>query len=267
MSPASAAQPVWRVRELGVRMGSREVLRDVSFDLPAGQWWCVCGPNGAGKSTLLHALAGLQAHSGDVEWMGQPLREIPVIRRARQLGWMGQAQPVPLDLTVAEVVRLGRWAHAQGAEADPVNDEAVVQNIMRELQLQDLAHRPLRQLSGGECQRALLARAWAVQAKGLLLDEPFNHLDLTHQHACLQSLRRSCASGVAVLTVMHELHHALAADGLLVMQQGRLLHQGAPGDARTREALQEAFGMRLSFHAIDTHETGRRWVVLPDPLS
>jgi len=265
MQMRSAA--VLSAHDMGVRVDARDVLSGIAIDLPSGAWWCVCGPNGAGKSTLLRALAGLQAHSGRVSLSGQPWSDQHPLQRAMHLAWMGQAQPVPHDLTVREVALLGRWPHGASGSSSPQLDQRVVDEVLRDLGLQDLAHRALGQLSGGECQRALLARALAVRARVLLLDEPLNHLDLPHQQACLQSLRRACADGSAAITVMDELQHALAADVLLVMQQGRVLHQGVPGDARTREALQEAFGMRLSFHAIDTHGTGQRWVVLPGPFS
>jgi iron complex transport system ATP-binding protein len=267
VSSVTSSPSVLSARDLDVRIGSRQVLNGIGFDLPAGAWWCVCGPNGSGKSTLLRTLAGLQAHAGHLSLLGQPLQVVSPLQRARHLSWMGQAQPVPQDLTVRDVARLGRWPHETGGASDSASGEAVVRQVLSDLSLLDLADRTLGQLSGGECQRALLARALTGQARVLLLDEPLNHLDLPHQQACLQSLRRACAGGTAVITVMHELHHALAADGLLVMKQGRLLHQGQPGEASTREALQEAFGMRLSFHAIDTHGTAPRWVVLPNPLS
>ncbi len=267
MSEQSPSMAALSALELGVQLGARQVLQGITFDLAPAAWWCVCGPNGSGKSTLLRALAGIQSHAGVVKLGGRPRTDHRPEQRALELAWMGQAEPVPHDLTVAEVALLGRWPHAHAGLSPSQADAGVVEQVLRELGLQDLADRPLGQLSGGECQRALLARALTVQARVMLFDEPLNHLDLPHQQVCLRGLRRACAEGALAVTVMHELHHAMAADGLLVMHQGRLLHQGTPGDVLTREALQEAFGMRLAFHAIDTHGTAPRWVVLPEPLS
>jgi iron complex transport system ATP-binding protein len=103
----------------------------------------------------------------------------------------------------------------------------------------------------------------AVQAPVMLFDEPLNHLDVPHQQSWLRWLRSRLQAGAAALTVMHELNQAMAADQLLVMQSGKVLHQGAPADEKTRQALQEAFGQCLDFHALDTNGTAPRWVVLP----
>ncbi len=266
MTPSSPPVAL-RASMLGVSVGTRSLLRDASLSLTQGQWLGVCGPNGAGKSTLLRALAGLQAFTGQVELMGRPLGLWPALERATQLTWMGQAQPVPLDLTVGDVVQLGRWTLAQWKPNAVRSDCSSVREVIEIMGLAAVAHRGLEQVSGGECQRALLARAMATATPVMLFDEPLNHLDLPHQQAWLTWLRRQVASGSAVVTVMHELNQALGADRLLVMRDGRVLHQGSPADATTHEALQEAFDHTLSFHAIDTEGTGPRWVVLPRRIS
>ena len=259
--------PVLRTKMLGVEVGARALIHPVSMDVSAGQWLCVCGPNGAGKSTLLRALAGLQPFKGAVELMARPLELWPALERATQLTWMGQAQPVPLDLTVSDVVQLGRWPHSRLNPQSASSDSPRVREAIATMRLDDLARRGLDQISGGECQRVLLARAMAAGTPVMLFDEPLNHLDMPHQHAWLAWLRRHVASGAAVVTVMHELNQALGADCLLVVREGRVLHQGPPEDLATREALQEAFDQTLAFHAIDTDGTGPRWVVLPRSVS
>lgn len=258
---------VLEASSLSVGTGSRRLIRQAKLHLAAGQWMCVCGPNGAGKSTLLRALAGLQAFEGQIELMGQPLDRWSASERATRLTWMGQAQPVPRDLSVQDVVRLGRWPRARLSAQEGSSDQQAVNQAIEAMGLQGLVDRGLDRVSGGECQRALLARAMAAGTPVMLFDEPLHHLDMPHQHAWLAWLRRHVASGAAVVTVMHELNQALGADCLLVLREGRVLHQGSPEDLATREALQEAFDQTLSFHAIDTHETGPRWVVLPRSVS
>ena len=261
----STVDPLLRAQQLRVQLAGRPVVDGVTLDLRPGAWVCVCGPNGAGKSTLLRALAGLQAHQGDVQLLGRDRTHWPLKEQAAHLSWLGQAQPVPSELRVQEVVQLGRWPHRHSGQA--VHDSAVVQQCLDAMGLQALSKRVLQELSGGECQRVLLARAMAVQAPVMLFDEPLNHLDIPHQQAWLAWLRQRCVQGAAALTVMHELHQALAADLLLVMHAGRALHLGSPGEADTQAALQEAFGHSLQFHAIDTQGTAPRWVVLPRSIS
>ncbi|MDI9332148.1 MAG: ABC transporter ATP-binding protein [Alphaproteobacteria bacterium] len=248
---------------LGVCVAARSLLHDISFDVLRGQWVCLCGPNGAGKSTLLRALAGLVPIDGVVEWLGRPWGDWSAHERAIHLTWMGQAQPIPFDLSIADVVNLGRWPHTRSGLLEPKENQDAVAQALKDMGLTAMTQRGLHEVSGGECQRTLLARAMAAQTPIMLFDEPLNHLDVPHQQAWLSWLRRHVGTGATVLTVMHELNHALAADQLLILCQGRLLHQGPPGDARTREALQEAFGQSLVFHAIDTHGTAPRWVALP----
>jgi iron complex transport system ATP-binding protein len=202
-----------------------------------------------------------------VQLLGQNMHATQPALWAQQLSWMGQSQSVPFDLTVTEVVELGRWPHRHDPAMNGPAHADVVRQCLTALGLEALADRPLGELSGGECQRTLLARAMAVQAPIMLFDEPLNHLDLPYQQQWLKWLRFRCQQGAAALTVMHELNQAMAADGLLVMRAGRVLHQGAPQDPTTQEALQEAFGLKLQFHCIDTHETQPRWVVLSDPDS
>jgi iron complex transport system ATP-binding protein len=267
MSSQSGTQCALLAHHLNVQAGMHPLVVDASLRLARGSWVCICGPNGAGKSTLLKALAQLSPCTGKVQLMAQNVDELKPAQLARHLSWMGQAQPVPVDLTVTEVVELGRWPYRHDPGLNGTTNADVVHQCLTALGLEALADRPLGELSGGECQRALLARAMAVQAPIMLFDEPLNHLDLPYQQQWLKWLRLRCQQGAAALTVMHELNQAMAADELLVMRTGRVLHQGTPQDPQTQEALQEAFGLKLQFHGIDTHETKPRWVVLSDPDS
>lgn len=265
----TSTPPAWALQahHLSVQLDSRTLIADASLRLSAGSWACICGPNGAGKSTLLKALAHLIPCTGRVQWFGQHFNDLSPAQLARQLSWLGQAQPVPFDMTVTEVVSLGRWPHRHGHGLPGPADVQAIGQSLAALGLEPLADRPLGELSGGECQRALLARAMAVQAPLMLFDEPLNHLDLPYQQQWLKWLRLRCQQGAAALTVMHELNQAMAADELWVMRAGQVLHQGPPQDPCTQQALQDAFGLKLQFHGIDTHETKPRWVVLPDPES
>ena len=267
MSTAPAMTMALSVRGWSVQVGQEALLKDVSLDLQPGLWVCVCGPNGAGKSTLLRSIAGLQSGTGSMQVQGRDRDELNSIQRARCLSWMGQAESVPDDLLVSDVVQLGRWPHREAQQSDPEIDATVVEQCMQALGLQHVQHRGMNELSGGECQRALLARAMAVQAPVMLFDEPLNHLDVPHQQSWLRWLKSRLQAGAAALTVMHELNQALAADQLLVMQAGKVLHQGAPADEKTRQALQEAFGQCLDFHVLETHGAAPRWVVLPRTVS
>ncbi len=245
-------------RGLQVSLGGQPVLHGVDVSLAAGRWTAVVGPNGAGKSSLLKALAGLLPHAGELRLEGRPLAQWGRQARARQLAWLGQGQDSAADLSAWDVVMLGRLPH-QGWQAQASDtDRAAVRRAMQATDTTALAHRPLGRLSGGERQRVLLARALAVEAPVLLMDEPLANLDAPHQALWWQVVREQVARGGTVVSVLHELTLALQADELLVLRGGRLVHHGAPADAATREAVQAAFD-----HALTLHEVDGQWVALP----
>ncbi|MBL8308240.1 MAG: ABC transporter ATP-binding protein [Rubrivivax sp.] len=250
---------------LTLMLGGRSVVDDVSVAFQAGQWTAVVGPNGAGKSTLLSLLAGLRAPDVGQVWLqGRPLGAWSARARAQALAWLSQQGEADGDIAVRDVVRLGRLPRHGLLGAPDAEDETAVDQAMAATETTDFAARRLSELSGGERQRVLLARALAVRARVLLLDEPTTHLDAPHQRALCRGLRERARGGAAVVSVMHDLTQALGADRLLVLRQGRVLADAAPGDAALHAALALAFGGAFSIQQVHT-PAGPRWVAVPAP--
>ncbi len=244
---------------ISVALGSTRALRDVSFAVQTG-WTAIVGPNGAGKSTLLRALAGLQwPDAGTVRLGDRPLADWPERERARRIAWLAQQGDAQGELTVHEIVHLGRLPHLGLLAAPGAADEALVQQAMTATECAALQQRRLAELSGGERQRVLLARALAVGAPLLLLDEPTTHLDPPHQVALVRLLQRWAASGTAIACVLHDLSLALMADRLAVMQAGRIRAEGSRDDPALHRALVDVFD-----GAIRIERLGRRWIAVPD---
>jgi len=241
-----------------VRLQGHEVLHDITLDLHAARWTAIVGPNGAGKSTLLRALAGLIPFEGEISLQGRPLRDWPAKARARQLAWLGQNEASADDLTAEDVVMLGRLPHQAWLAPPSASDNAAVQAAMGQTHSWDWRARRLSTLSGGERQRVLLARALAVQAPVVMMDEPLAHLDPPHQADWMEIVRQSVSAGQTVVSVLHELNVALQADMVVVMAQGRIVHQGSPQDAATHAALQTVFDRRLKLLQVDG-----QWLALP----
>jgi iron complex transport system ATP-binding protein len=243
---------------LRVALAGRQVLHGIDLALPRGRWTAVAGPNGAGKTTLLKALAQLVPAQGRVTLLGRDGSEWTARERARAIAWLGQAESGAEDLLARDVVMLGRLPHQGWLGAAGAADRQVVREAMQETQSWDWRDRALGSLSGGERQRVLLARALAVRAPLLLMDEPLSHLDPPHQADWLAIVRRHVAGGGTAVSVLHELGMALQADDLLLVRDGRVVHHGASADPATHRALEQVFGGRIAVHAV-----AGRWVALP----
>jgi iron complex transport system ATP-binding protein len=244
--------------DLHVTLGEREVLHGITLALPAGRWTAVAGPNGAGKTTLLKALAQLLPVRGHIALLGRDAHAWSTRERARQVAWLGQAEAGAEDLLAEDVVMLGRLPHQDWLGGASTADHAAVQAAMEETQSWPWRGRTLGSLSGGERQRVLLARALAVQAPVLLMDEPLSHLDPPHQADWLAIVRRHVERGGTAVSVLHEIGMALQADDLLLLRDGQVAHHGPCADAGTHRAVEAVFDQRVQVHAV-----AGRWVALP----
>jgi iron complex transport system ATP-binding protein len=241
---AATAPPcaVLSCHDLTVGYGKRVVLDRVSLSFGAATWHAVVGPNGCGKSTLLRALAGLhRVTAGSISLCGRPLSAWPRRQRARRLAWLAQHAGVT-DLTGAEVVRLGRLAHGGWLAARQTDDDAAIRRAMIATGSWDWAERRLSSVSGGERQRIYLARALAVEAPVLLLDEPTTHLDPPHQEDVVRLLREQAhGSEVCVVSAIHDLSLALAADRVIVVGRDAVIGHGTVREALAGGWLSAAF--------------------------
>jgi iron complex transport system ATP-binding protein len=229
---------------LSVTLGGAAILRDVTFDVAAGEWCALIGPNGAGKTTTLRAIAGLVAHAGTVRIGGADAARLRRRERARRVAVVPQLPTTPADMSVRDYVLLGRTPHAGYFGGTAASDDAAADRAVDRLELGALAARRLSTLSGGERQRAVLARALAQEAQVILLDEPTSALDLAHQQHVLElvdRLRRE--DGLAVVAAMHDLSAvSLYASRIHLLAGGVLV---ASGDARTllrAELLSATYG-------------------------
>lgn len=249
--------PALEAQGLCVALDGVPVLHELNLALEPG-WTAIVGPNGAGKSTLLRALAGLlPPAAGTVRLAGRPLAALAPRERARAIAWLAQQGPVQGELNVREVVELGRLPHLGLLGAPGEADRLAVDEAMTAAGCEAWAGRSLQRLSGGERQRCLIARALAVQAPVLLLDEPTTHLDPPHQIAVVRLLQR-LARTRTVASVLHDLPLALQADRLLLMRAGRVVAAGAHDDPALHAALVALFD-----GAIRIERVGARFVAVP----
>ncbi len=259
---------------LSVTIDGARLVNDVSFRIEPGEWLGMIGPNGAGKSTVLRAVAGIAEHDGTISLInssdGSSVRPGPT-----DIAIVPQNPVLPLGMTVIEYVLLGRTAYGRarfgwlGSESSL--DRQIAGRMLAELDLERFATRPITQLSGGEAQRTVLARALAQEPSVLLLDEPTSALDVGHQQSVLElvdDLRRT--TGLTVLAAMHDLTLAARfSDRLALLTDGRLDTVDEPAAVLQDDLLSEAYGVKLTVARVDrpknknSNDTQPDLVVLP----
>ncbi|MCK6629244.1 MAG: heme ABC transporter ATP-binding protein [Anaerolineae bacterium] len=239
--------------EVSFKIGPKTLLQNISLTVEPGQVVAVVGPNGAGKSTLLKILSGdLRPGMGKVLLQGNPLAAWPLRERARMRAVLPQQSRLQFPFTTLEVALMGRMPHTSGREGQ--RDYEIARAALAAADVLHLAGRLYPTLSGGEQQRAQLARVlaqiWEAPPQGrryLLLDEPTTSLDLAHQHDTLHLARDFARQGVGVLTILHDLNLAAQyADRVLMLRSGRQIAWGPPPQVLTPPLIQAAFDIAVT---------------------
>jgi len=241
-----------------------KVLREVSLRVESGEILALVGPNGAGKSTLIRAVSGvIPITGGKVRLNGIELNRLGYMQRARHLAVVPQARELPAAFTVYQTVLLGRTPYLSWLGTASQKDHAIVGLALERTHTAQLAERRVSDLSGGEQQRVLLARALAQDAPILLLDEPTTHLDLQHQSNLLNLVRQLCQeNNLTVLMVLHDLNLAgLYADRVALMDSGHILATGSPEEVLTTENLSSVYQVPVN---VIPHPDYGTPLVLPD---
>jgi ABC-type cobalamin/Fe3+-siderophores transport system ATPase subunit len=252
------------IENLSASYGSHRVLTSVSLEVNSGEVLALIGPNGAGKSTLVRAVSGVvPVQSGVVRTNGNNLLSLPPMQRARFLAVVPQAANMPPAFTTWETVLLGRTPYLNFLGQVSAKDEKIVRNALRKVDALGLAERRVGELSGGEQQRVLLARALAQSTPILLLDEPTTNLDLHYQESFMQIVRkRTHEENLAVLIALHDLNLAARyADRVALLVSGEIEAVGTPQQVLTPELISKAYHLPVR---VIPHPFTNAPLVLPD---
>ena len=240
------SESVLSVRNVEAGYGKSPVLRDINLEVSPGEFVTVVGPNGSGKSTLMKSLVGyLPINSGDVLYAGRALRDMERQEAARHVALVPQTTVFHFPYRVYDYVLLGRHPYRGLFSFTTPEDKEIAEEAMRRTEVWKLRHRVVTELSGGECQRVVLAAAFAQKPRVLLLDEPTNSLDLRHQlrvYELLSEMKQS--TKLAVLAVTHDLNLAsLHADRIVLMSEGNIVDDGPPERLVSADLMKRYFGV------------------------
>ena len=235
------------IRDLSFRRGAKPILDGVHLDVASGEIFCILGRNGAGKSTLLHCLLGLLApESGEIHIFGDRLAQLSRIEVARRIAFVPQASQAAFAFTVAQLVLMGRMARLSGLGAPKPLDRRKADEAMARVGIAALREKPITQLSGGERQLALIARALAQEAPILVMDEPTAGLDLGNQGRILALNRDLARDGATIVMTSHlpdQAFNLRCKVGLL--KQGRFIAAGPVKKVCGTEAMNELYDANL----------------------
>jgi iron complex transport system ATP-binding protein len=237
-------------------------LDGATITAASGEFLAIIGPNGSGKSSLLRAICGLQSvDSGSISLNGDPLDGISAAERARRVALVPQSLDVLPGYSVQDFVLMGRYAHLSGWRLYSQQDRDIARECLKRVAADEFLERGMNEMSGGERQRVLIARALAQQSRTILLDEPTSALDLKHQLTVYKLIHEMHRGGdKTVVVVTHDLNLASQfADRLVLMEHGKVVSEGKPAEVIRRDVLEKVYGSELAFGTFEI--SGRPWVL------
>ncbi len=232
------------LRDVSVAYNGSRVLEGFSLDVPSGSWVCLIGPNGSGKTTALRAIAGMLGYSGEITLNGAAPHGLSRRDIARAVAMVPQVPVIPEAMAVADYVLMGRTPYISYLGTEKKHDREITAGVLEQLDLSPLRLRRMGSLSGGELQRAVLARALVQEAPVLLLDEPTTGLDVGHQQQVIELVDGLRAQReLTVISSMHDLTIAgQFADQLVLLSGGRVVASGEAVDVLTEDRIRQHYG-------------------------
>lgn len=236
------------IKDITCGYGNRKVVNGISITVESGEILCLLGPNGVGKTTLFKSLLGfLKIKSGEVLIDGEEISNWPRKKLARAVGYVPQAHNSSFEFNVLDVVVMGRAAYIGAMSSPSKKDIEIAEESLKALGIYFLKDRVYTEISGGERQMVLLARALTQQPKILIMDEPTSNLDYGNQVRLLQQINELAKKGLAIIMTTHTPDHAfLCSSKVALLQKNNIFKVGSVQDIVTEENLKEAYGVNVS---------------------
>ena len=253
--------------DVHVSYGKHQVLCGVSFDMKKGEYVCILGANGCGKTTLLKTMLGFQKpQKGRITLYGEDVHGMDERRMARKVAYIPQHHEPPFPFTVGDVVLLGRTPHLSRTCRPTANDRRIARDAMERLGIGQYADQCYTELSGGQRQMVIIARALAQQPDLLIMDEPTASLDYGNQYLVLAQMRKLSHEGMGVLMVTHDPDHALyCADRIVAMRDGRIVSMGGAREVVREDIMKKIYGMTIKVRDVGLSAGKNATVCIPVP--
>jgi len=251
------------VNNLSFSYGPKAILSNLSVWVNTGEFFGIIGPNGVGKTTLLKLIAGLlKCDHGDIKIFGEPLSRIPINKRAQLISYVPQENYFYFDFSVLDVVLFGRHPYLKSMERPKKHDIEKAIEALRFTDGLELKDRNIMELSSGERQRVVLARALASEPKILLLDEPTSYLDMTHQVDIINILKKLNQEGITIVLLSHDINlTSLVCNRLLLLSEGKVVACDTPEKIISGDILKRVYG--ITPHIVPHPDTKKPQIILP----
>jgi len=236
----------------------KQILHDVTLEMEKGKFTGIIGPNGSGKTTFAKLMSKLlKPETSTIYVNNQDINTIKISDLAKVMAMVPQASQINYDLTVYEVVMLGRTPHLKRFQRESDYDLNLVEEVMKETDTWQYKDRMIHQLSGGERQRVIIARALAQEPEILILDEPVTYLDIHHQLQVMSLIKElSNKRNMTIITILHDLNYALKyCDHVVLLSEGRVFKHGEPKDVVTKDHIKSVYNIDVSImdHPVTNH--------------
>lgn len=237
-----------RIDHIRFSIGEQRILNDISAEFEPGKMHGIIGPNGAGKSTLLKNICRIwEPQTGTVFVNGQDYRRISRKALSTVITMVPQNATISFPISVYDVVSMGRHPHLGRFQSLTKKDRDIIEKALSITQTYELKDRNMNELSGGECQLSVMARALATEASVMLLDEPTSDLDIKHALTIMELLCDLRQEGKTILVNIHDLNMAKRyCDTISIIHRGELFFVGTPSEAFSEANIQQVFGVNMS---------------------
>ncbi|GMQ58482.1 ABC transporter ATP-binding protein [Vallitalea sediminicola] len=233
-------------KKLNFNYGEKSILKDLSIDIEKGLFYSIIGPNGSGKTTLLKLLAGiLPSNKKTIYIKNDDIHTIKQKEIAKRLSVVPQITDMQYEFSVYDIVMMGRSPYTARFQKNTEEDIKIVDDAMNETGVIELKEKKITQLSGGELQRVILARAIAQETDIMLLDEPISHLDIGYQYEISELVHNLCKKkGITVINIVHDLNIAMRySDKILMLKNGQVYRYGNPEEVITKESIKDVYSI------------------------